>query len=122
MRMIPADDLGVGVVALHDGLDMRPRLGLEGDLSGAFGGAVAADGGVDEQVWAVAVAKDVTDQDAADLGLGGGFAVGVDVIEDTLLEHYLKAWLTCADEAHKVVPWEIRRDDVGYVEVGIARL
>ncbi len=97
MRVVPADDALVGVIAVHDAVDVVPGVGGEGDLGGGVAREFAADAVFDDEEVAGVVADDVADEDAADFDVAGGVAVLVDRVEDGALDDRLEAGAARAD-------------------------
>ena len=102
MGVIPTDDSQIGVLLVHEELNVLPGVGGEGDLTGAAGGRLAFDHVLDEQEIAAVVVIDIADKDAADLGAGRGISVEVNAVERRLAEDHLKRRRAQAAELDKL--------------------
>ena len=81
MGVIPADDAQIGVLPVHQHLDVLPGVGRERDLSGAAGGGLAFDDVFDERERAELVAIDIADENAADLRAWRRIAVNANAVQ-----------------------------------------
>src|SRR5947209_19392714 len=103
MGVVPADDALVGVIAVHDAVDVVPGFRGEGDLRGGVAGELAADDIFDDEEGTRGVADDVTDEHAADFDIGAGLAMAMNGVENGAFDDGLETGTARADIGG---PWE----------------